>query len=426
MTSPPPRQSTPHWPRLGLADLDPATSDPFDPQITVAATAIVAAVRCDGDRALRDYASKFDQLPAGTALCIERTELAAAAAAIPSADLALLQRCAERIANFARAQRAALREVEVPVDGGRASHTVVALERAGCYAPGGRYPLPSSVLMTAITARIAGVESVTVATPNPAPIMLAAAAVAGADRLLRVGGAQAIAALAFGTETLPRCDAVVGPGNQWVTAAKLVVAGHVRTDGVAGPSELVVIADSSADPELIAADLLAQAEHDPAARPFLITPEPAIIDATALALTRQLATLPTADIAAAALRNGGAVLVDDLDAAAMASDRLAPEHVELAVRTPRALAARLRHYGAVFLGGHSAEVFGDYGVGPNHVLPTGGAARHQGGLSVFDFLRVRTQLELDFAPADLVDDCARLAELEGLPGHARAARHRAP
>jgi phosphoribosyl-ATP pyrophosphohydrolase/phosphoribosyl-AMP cyclohydrolase/histidinol dehydrogenase len=281
--------------------------------------------------------------------------------------------------------------------------------------------------MTALTARVAGVREVWVASPRPAPVTLAAAAVAGADGLLAAGGAQAIAALAFGAGPVPPCDVIVGPGNRYVTAAKLLAAAHAGIDLIAGPSELVVLADATADPALVAADLLAQAEHDPDALPLLVTTEPALVDRVALELERQLGDLPTADIARRALANGGAVLAADIDAATAACDRIAPEHLEVLTADAGAMARRLRHYGALFVGAGTAEVFGDYGAGPNHVLPTGGSARRSGGLSVLTFLRVRTWMEVrDVAAArELAGDAAWFARVEGLEAHARAAERRA-
>ncbi len=263
------------------------------------AAEIVTDVREAGTDALRRWAGKFGELTAEQPISINRDELRRALAGLPTDQRALLERTAQRIRTFAEAQRAALRDVSVPVPGGEAGHTVAPVERAGCYAPGGRYPLPSSVLMTAVTARAAGVAEVWVASPRPAEVTLAAAAVAGADGLLAVGGAHAIAALAYGAGGAPPCDVVVGPGNRWVTAAKKLVAGDVGIDMLAGPSELVILADESADPAIVAADLLAQAEHDPEALPVLVTTDSVLADAVDLELDSQLEGLPTREIAAA-------------------------------------------------------------------------------------------------------------------------------
>jgi phosphoribosyl-ATP pyrophosphohydrolase/phosphoribosyl-AMP cyclohydrolase/histidinol dehydrogenase len=276
--------------------------------------------------------------------------------------------------------------------------------------------------VSVIPGRVAGVETLWAASPRPTPITLAAAAYAGADGLLAIGGAQAVAALAFGTVS-PACDLIVGPGNKWVTAAKKHLYGEVGIDGLAGPSEILVIADESADPELVAADLLAQAEHDVEAVPALVTTSDTLADRVDEAVRRQLADLPTSDTAVAALENGFVIVVGSLDEAAGLADRLAPEHLALHVGEPDDLAGSLHAYGSLFLGGDSAETFADYGVGPNHVLPTAGGARYQSGLSVLTFLRAPTWSRLD-DPEALVGDTTHLARLEGLEAHARAAQMR--
>jgi len=304
---------------------------------------------------------------------------------------------------------------------------MIAVENAGCYVPGGRYPLPSSLLMTVIPARVAGVRSVWVATPRPDPIIMATAWVAGADGLIAAGGAQGIAALAFGVGPLPPSDVIVGPGNQYVTLAKKVLAGEIRIDMLAGPSELVIIADDEADPTRLAADLLAQAEHDVEAFPVLISLSESLRTAVEEALGIQLRTLSTADTARTSLRNGGSLIVSNDREAARLCDALAPEHVQICTKNPQATADLLQHYGALFLGEQSAEVFGDYGAGPNHVLPTGRNARTSAGLSVFTFLRVQTWLDLkkDLPELEtLANESAWLARIEGLEGHARAVEMR--
>ncbi len=410
-------------PRRTAADLAARLDTSIAPGVQTAADAIVADVRARGEAAVREHAERLGDLAPGAPLVVERASLVAALDALPADDRARLERVAGRIRAFAEAQRATLTDLDVAIPGGRAGHTVAPVERAGCYAPGGRYPLPSSVLMTALTARVAGVDEVWVASPRPAPVTLAAAALAGADGLLAVGGAQAIAALAFGAGPVPPCDAIVGPGNAYVVAAKQRVAGRVAMDTLAGPSELVVLADATSDAALVAADLLAQAEHDPDAVPILVAVGAGVAEAVDAELARQLASLPTADVARAALANGGAVVVDSLDAGVAACDLLAPEHLEVMTADADAVAQRLRHYGGLFVGPASAEVLGDYGAGPNHTLPTGRAARSSGGLSVLTFLRVRTWLRIDSPSAarDVVADAAWLGRVEGLEAHARAA-----
>ncbi len=399
---------------------------PIAPEVRATAAAIVGEVRDGGDTALRRRAEELDGLRPDAPLVHDRAALEAALAACPVNVAGLLQRTAARIGDFARAQRRCLTDLSVTVPGGSAGHRVVPVSAAGCYAPGGRYPLPSSVLMTAVTARAAGVATVVVACPRPELVVLAAAAAAGADLVLAAGGAQAVGALAWGTASVPACDVVVGPGNVWVTAAKLVVEDRVRTDGAAGPSELVVVADGTADPALVAADLLAQAEHDDLARPLLVTLDDGIIPAVEAALQRQIEDLPTAATARAALAGGAAVRVADVAAAVELCNRLAPEHLQWNANDGRAPVG-LTAYGALFLGAGAAEVLGDYGAGPNHVLPTGGAARRRGGLWVGDFLAIRSWLRLEDVASTraLAADAAALAELEGLVGHARAAWRRA-
>lgn len=401
---------------LGRMTLDDAT--------LAQAGAIVRDVRECGEPALRAHAERLGDVAPGAPLIYEREDLQAACDALPPKTRDILQRTAKRIATFARAQRECLRELTTDVPGGQAGHMISPVQTAGCYAPGGRFPLPSSVLMTAVTARVAGVERIIVASPRPSEVTLATAAVAGADRLLAVGGAQAIAALAFGAGPVSACDVVVGPGNRWVTAAKQLVAGRVAIDMLAGPSELVVLADSTGDPQRIAADLLAQAEHDTDALPAVVTTDADLIQRVEREIDRQLADLPTADIARAALATGFVVLVANLAEGVAICDRLAPEHLSLHTCNADELLRQVRNYGAVFVGSQSGEVFGDYGLGPNHVLPTGGTSRAFGGLSVLTFLRVRTWLRLDSVPAPILSDVAELARLEGLEAHARSAEVR--
>jgi phosphoribosyl-ATP pyrophosphohydrolase/phosphoribosyl-AMP cyclohydrolase/histidinol dehydrogenase len=400
--------------------------DAIDAETLRLAAEIVEDVRRRGEAALIEHARRLGDLQEGDAHVIERPELERALDELPPEQRGVLERTAARIEAFAKAQRGALVDLDVAIAGGRAGHRVEPVERAGCYAPGGRFPLPSAVLMTVCSARAAGVETVWVASPRPARVTMAAAAIAGADAMLAVGGAQAIAAMAYGAGEIPACDVVVGPGNRWVTAAKKLVSGRVRIDMLAGPSELVVFADRTADPATVAADLLAQAEHDPDALPVLISVDAALIDAVEAELAVQLDQLPTRDIARAALANGFATLVADLDAGIDLCERIAPEHLELLLADADSVAARVKNYGGLFIGAHAAEVLGDYGAGPNHTLPTGGTARSTGGLSVLTFLCTRTWMRLDdpAAARQLVDDAVELARLEGLEGHARSALRR--
>lgn len=397
----------------------------IDPEAAAAVAPIIADVAARGEAALVDWGIRFGDLAPGAPLVFDRAALAAARDALPAADRAVLERTAARIEAFAESQRGALSTVDVPVPGGRAGHDLVPIERVGCYAPGGRFPLPSSVLMTVIPARVAGARTVWVASPKPSRATLAAAAIAGADAVLAVGGAQAIAAFAHGAGPVPAVDLIVGPGNRYVTAAKHQVMGQVGIDMLAGPSELVVLGDATADPARIAADLLGQAEHDPDALPVWVTTDPTLIPAVEAAVRDQLADLPTAVTARAALDNGGVIVAPDLDAACRIVDGLAPEHLEIHTADANRVSAKIRHAGGVFVGPESAEVFGDYGLGPNHVLPTGGTARFQAGLSVATYLRARTWLRLDAPDNAAIADAVRLAEMEGLIAHARSAALRA-
>ena len=389
---------------------------------------IVSDIKEKGRQALLEYAIRFGDLESiESSWIIERDDLQQAYLQLDQQTQELLQRTAQRIRDFAAAQRAALSDLDYKIPGGRAGHQVSAVEVAGCYAPGGRFPLPSSVLMTAITAKVAGVEQVIVASPKPSQVTLAAAYLAGADRLLAVGGAQAIAALAYGVGVQP-VDIIVGPGNLYVTAAKQIVSGKVRIDMLAGPSELVVLADASADPAMVASDLIAQAEHDPEARPILVSDSDDLIRDVNEELYRQLETLSTRSIALESLtHNGFAVACQDIEVGIEVCNQLAPEHLEVIVSDSDSIIKDLKHFGGLFIGHQSAEVFGDYGLGPNHVLPTGGTARYKGGLSVMDFLRIRTWLKMDDTqslPSGLVEDVSTLARIEGLEGHAKSAETR--
>lgn len=399
-------------------------TDSLDSKTLGVSEKIVESVFTDGDNAVRRYAQQFDGLEEGDPLFLSKSDLKAAIDRIDGDNLELLERVAERIRNFAMEQRASFRDCRVAIDGGFASHRWLPLTVAGCYAPGGRYPLPSSVLMTAITARVAGVEQVWVATPKPDEIMRAAAAIAGADGMLVAGGAQAIAAMSRGlSPNMPRCDVIVGPGNRYVTAAKAIVSRSTRIDMLAGPSELVVIAGTDANPKLVAADLLAQAEHDLDAKPILIAFKQGFVESVISEITNQITNLPTSETAAAALANGGYIIAEDVQTAIKYCEQIAPEHLSLQGIEIEKQVTQFNTAAAVFVGGATAEVFGDYGAGPNHVLPTGGAARTQSGLSVATFMKMQTQLQItnmDLSRS-MIEDAEKLGRLEGLIAHAESA-----
>ncbi len=406
------------------SELAPAPPLIADPDFAAKVGEILGEVRSGGDAALRRLGERFDGLGPQNPLIHDSKAMAEACRRLSAEDRALLGRTADRIRSFAEAQLDASRDVRVQVPGGVAGHRWMPVERAGCYAPGGRYPLPSSVLMTVIPARVAGVSEVWLANPNPQPVTLAAAYYAGADGVLAVGGAQAVGALAFGTESVPAVDVIAGPGNSWVTSAKHQVSNRVRIDMLAGPSELLVVADESADPQLVAADLLAQAEHDVEARVGLLTTHEPLLAAVDAALTELLETLKTRSVALEAIaRNGYAAVCGSLREAAETSDRLAPEHLHIHVAEASKHAELFHAYGGLFVGADAAEVLGDYGVGPNHTLPTAQTGRFRGGLSVYDFMACRTWLRMD-DPVEAAADAERLAQMEGLSAHALSARLR--
>jgi len=386
--------------------------------------AIVARVREEGDAALLDLTRRFDRFdPAKDGLSIGPAEVARARAAVPKETLAALEVAAERIEDFHARQRPAdfLYQDALGVTLGQRWTPVDAV---GLYVPGGTAAYPSSVLMNALPARVAGVERRAICVPTPdgqvAPLVLAAAALAGVEEIWRVGGAQAIAALAYGTQSIRPVDKIVGPGNAWVAAAKRQVFGQVGIDSIAGPSEILVLADAASDPEWIAADLLSQAEHDTSSQSVLISIDAGLLRAVAAAAERHLARLPRAAIARESWeRQGALILVGDWAEAAELANRLAPEHLELAVERPEEILPFVRHAGAIFLGRHTPEALGDYLAGPNHVLPTARTARFASGLSVFDFLKRSSLIGCPpEALASLAPAAIRLAQAEGLEAHA--------
>ena len=371
---------------------------------------IVDRVRREGDRALLAYARRFDGLTG--AMEIPPAEMRAAATALSPAVRDAIRRTARSIRHVARRQVPRGFTTE-PVSGVTIEQRVIPLDRVGCYVPGGRFPLPSTLLMTAVPAQVAGVRDIVAVCPRPDATIMAAAIEAGVSRLLRVGGAHAVAALAFGTETVPKVDKIVGPGNAFVAAAKAVVSRHCAIDFFAGPSEILIV---SIDGEAawIAADLLAQAEHDPDARAILVTPSRRLATAVMRAVRRQMPRVGAARTAIS--RNGGIVLTRTIDEAVEVSERMAPEHL---VCDSDAMAVRLRRAGTVFVGRYSAQASGDYATGSNHVLPTSGAARARGGLSAADFVRVATVQRLTRTGlASIAPDVIALARAEGLTAHA--------
>jgi histidinol dehydrogenase len=399
-----------------------------DPDISRRVAEIVAAVRDKGDAALLDFTQRFDRVAlTAPELAVRPEEYAAAERAVGEVTLRSLRYAAARIERFHR--ECAPRSWRMKDhNGSHLGQEVRPLDRVAVYVPGGRAAYPSTVLMTVVPAVVAGVREIVLVSPPSADrslnaAVLAAARIAGVTEAYRVGGAQAIAALAYGTETIRRVDKIVGPGNIYVALAKARVFGDVGIDMVAGPSEVLVVADDSADAAFVAADLLAQAEHDPMARAVLLTPSSALRDAVAGELGRQLAGLTRREIAGAALASHGAlVLTASLEEAVDLVNGLAPEHLELQVADPEGLLTRVRHAGAVFLGRHTPEVVGDYVAGPNHVLPTGGTARFSSALSTEDFVTRLSVIEYSAEGlAEAGPHVGELSRVEGLDGHGAAA-----
>lgn len=389
--------------------------------------AIIDAVRADGDDALVAYTKKFDRLDlTQTDMRVSAAEIQAAAAACASETRAALENAAARIADYHARQKPEDSRFTDAV-GVELGHRWTPVDAAGLYVPGGLANYPSSVLMNAIPARVAGVARVAMVVPAPDgvlnPLVLAAAKYAGVDEVFRIGGAQAIAALAYGTDTVAPVDVIVGPGNAYVAAAKKQVFGQVGIDMMAGPSEILVVADADNDPAWIAADLMSQAEHDDVAQAILICDNADFAEAVLAAVTALLNDLPRAEIARRSWENFGAVIIVEnvMTHAADLVNALAPEHLELAVEDPEALAQHIRHAGAIFLGRYTPEAVGDYIAGPNHVLPTARAARYASGLSVLDFMKRSSLVRCDAASlAEIGPDAMRLADEEGLHAHGRA------
>jgi histidinol dehydrogenase len=402
-----------------------------DPAVDAAVAAIVADVRARGDAAVLECTARFDRLRAGSVAELEITAAAMRAAfdGLPPAERAALEFAAGRVRAYHERQKMTSWSYREP-DGSEYGQQVTPIDRVGVYVPGGKAAYPSSVLMNVIPAHVAGVAEIVMVVPTPDgvrnPLVLAAAHLAGVSRAFAIGGAQAIAALAYGTATVPAVDKICGPGNAYVAAAKRRVFGAVGIDMVAGVSEILVIADASADPDWVAMDLFSQAEHDELAQAILVSPDAALLDAVAASARRQIATMPRRAIIAASFAGRGAfIAVRDLDEACAVANRVAPEHLELAVADPRALLPKIRHAGAIFMGHAASEALGDYCAGPNHVLPTGRTARFSSPLGVYDFQKRSSLLAISTAGAQVLGPvAATLADGEGLPAHAQSARYR--
>jgi histidinol dehydrogenase len=416
------------WPRL---DALLAWESVSDAGVNATVDRIIADVRTRGDAALMEYTSRFDGwVPAdAAALQIPAGRLAQAWAGIEPAQREALQHAAERIRAYAERQKMD-GWTYTEADGTVLGQQVTPLDRVGLYVPGGKAAYPSSVLMNAIPAKVAGVAELVMVVPTPRgelnELVLAAAHVSGVDKVFAVGGAQAVAALAYGTDSVPPVDKIVGPGNIYVATAKRAVFGQVGIDMVAGPSEILVVCDGGTDPDWVAMDLFSQAEHDEDAQSILVCPNADFVARVAQAIDRLLPTLERREIIATALRLRGALIVcRDLDEAAAVANHVAPEHLELSVADPQVYAAKIRHAGAIFMGRHTSEPLGDYCAGPNHVLPTSRTARFSSPLGVYDFQKRSSLILVSPAGADTLGRTASvLARGEGLTAHARSAEYR--
>ncbi|MEW6611348.1 MAG: histidinol dehydrogenase [Pseudomonadota bacterium] len=403
----------------------------LDPAVEATVRDVLHAVREQGDRAVLDYTQRFDRLRANSLAELEvpRAKLREALAGLAPADREALALAAERIRSYHERQVAESWEYS-EADGTRLGQRVTPLARVGIYVPGGKAAYPSSVLMNAIPAKVAGVAEIIMVVPAPGgelnPLVLAAAELAGVDRVFTIGGAQAVAALAYGTETVPVVDKIVGPGNIYVATAKRMVFGRVGIDMIAGPSEILVISDGQTDPDWLAMDLLSQAEHDEQAQSILISWDADCLTRVAASVDKLLPTLEREAIARQAWDSRAAlILVRDAAEACAVADRIAPEHLELSVADPDALLPALHNAGAIFMGRYTAEALGDYVAGPNHVLPTAGSARFSSPLGVYDFQKRTSIIYASAVGADQLGRAAkRLAEGEGLTAHARSAAYR--
>jgi histidinol dehydrogenase len=405
------------------------TDDFFDNselEILESVKEIIKNVKEIGDKAAREYTKKFDNIKVKR-FEIEKEDIQKAYKEVDKETLEALKFAALNIKKFAESQMNSLKGFETSENGVTLGQKIIPIDKVGCYVPGGRYPLPSTALMTLIPAKVAGVKEIIVCSPKITPVTIVAADIAGADRIFNIGGVQAIAALTYGTESIPKVDKIVGPGNQYVTAAKKEVYGEVGIDFIAGPSEILIIADETGNPDFIAADMLAQAEHDPKSRVELITFTKKLADKILTSLKKQLSTLETRKIAEEAIKNNGTIIISkNINEAIEIANKRAPEHLELQIKNPELIIPKLKNYGSLFIGEYSAEVFGDYCSGPNHTLPTNGSARYTGGLSVKEFVKVLTfQKITKEASKKLIKAASKLAEIEGLYAHKNASDIRA-
>ncbi len=392
---------------------------------------VIADIRARGDQALVDYTNKFDNMSAQsmTELVIDAADLKQAFDTLPAKEQSALQVAADRVRDYHERQVQETWSYK-EADGTMLGQKVTPLDKVGLYVPGGKAAYPSSVLMNAIPAKVAGVEDLIMVVPTPGGVtnqlVLAAAHISGVDQVFTVGGAQAVAALAYGTQSVPQVDKIVGPGNIYVATAKRVVFGQVGIDMIAGPSEILIVCDGKTNPDWVAMDLFSQAEHDEDAQSILLCPDAAFIAEVENSIEKLLPTMPRQEIIATALKDRGAlILTQDMDEAIALSNRIAPEHLELSVEDPEAILDGIKHAGAIFMGRHTCESLGDYCAGPNHVLPTSGTARFSSPLGVYDFQKKSSLIMVSSKGANVLGEiAATLADGEGLQAHAQSARYR--
>jgi len=376
---------------------------------------IIQDVKKRGDEAVIEYSKKFGD---GDIMALELTqeEIEMAIKLVPDDVIEAIKTSIENVKTFAQRQFLSINNVEMNLNDAILGHTIVPLNITGAYVPGGNYPLPSSAIMSVVPAKVAGVKEVIVCSPKIKPETIAAAYLSGADRIFRIGGVQAIAAMAYGTETIPKVDKITGPGNKYVTAAKKEVYGVCGIDFLAGPSEVMIIADDTANAEFIAADMLAQCEHDLDARAYLVTNSIELVKKVEKNIENFLPNLKTADIAAKSIENSIAIIIKDMKDSIEIANKKAPEHLEICFGEAEIWMPKFTNYGSLFIGNYSAEVLGDYCSGTNHVLPTNGVARYSGGLSIFDFIKIQTFQEVQKG-SKLFTVASKLAETEGLMAH---------
>lgn len=408
-----------------------AFEETADEKLEATVAAILSDVKKRGDAAVLDYTRKFDRLPLADAAAMElpKSELQAAFEELPAAQRTALERAAQRVTSYHQKQVQAS-WTYLDDDGTMLGQQVTPLDRVGLYVPGGKAAYPSSVLMNALPAKVAGVAELIMVVPTPDGVknqlVLAAAHLSGVDRVFTIGGAQAVAALAYGTASIPKVDKIVGPGNAYVASAKRRVFGACGIDMIAGPSEILVICDGQTNPDWVAMDLFSQAEHDELAQAILLSPDAAFIEAVAASADKLLEQMPRKEIIKTALENRGALIhVTDLDEACVISNRIAPEHLELSVADPQSMLPKLKHAGAIFMGRYTSESLGDYCAGPNHVLPTSGTARFSSPLGVYDFQKRSSLIQVSAQGAQTLGEiAAELAFGEGLQAHAQSALFR--